>query len=135
MFSRLRPGSSSSTCKYYLLSKVVLFFVVLSFSSSFAAASHTAHPQVPRSWVGLEDASLRLDDGITPATQVADVVVGECRSEWGGFLVLTAGGTLPRWAQAMSEYPTPKTLEMSTKAVLLARRPKLNPVPHVDWVG
>lgn len=72
----------------------------------------------------LANAARQLDDGITPAPQVARVVAGECLYEWDRFLRLTADGALPRRAQALSEYPTSKALEMSTKAVLLARRPK-----------
>lgn len=72
----------------------------------------------------LADAAQQLDDGITPAPQVARVVAGECLFEWDKVLRLTADGALPRRAQALSEYPTPRALDMATKAVLLARRPK-----------
>lgn len=72
----------------------------------------------------LADAARQLDDGISPAQQVGRVVAGECLFEWDRFLRLTADGALPRRAQALSEYPTPRALDMATKAVLLERRPK-----------
>lgn len=72
----------------------------------------------------LADAASQLDDGISQAQQVGRVVAGECLSEWDRFLRLTADGALPRRTQALSEYPTPRALDMATKAVLLERRAK-----------
>lgn len=102
--------------------KILVPFLIL--VSSQAMAQDELSQRIAAFERCLSDAARQLDDGTSPAQQLGRVVAGECLSEWERFLRLTADGALPRRAQALSEYPTPRALDMATKAVLLERRAK-----------
>ena len=100
--------------------KAFLFFLLG--ASSLATAQDDVSRRIAEYEHCLKESAMMLDDKTSPALQVARIVALECTSEWDGFLRTTADRSPARRAKLMAEYPSQISLDMATKAVLMARQ-------------